>query len=156
MRAGTALAAVPHMGAQNFTALDAWQVSHELEALIVALLQRSAFATDRMLCDQLQDSAASAPRHIAEGYGRSSAVEYAQFLQFALGALAETRNHLIDARNRGYITEDERQRGDRLARHAIGATCELRSALLAPARQPATGAAGVWSWLNFRDRSLQA
>ncbi len=145
------------MGAKDFTALDAWQLSHELQALIVALLQRSAFAMDRILCDQLQDAAAASPRHIAEGYGRSSAVEYAQFLRFALGALAETRNHLIDARNRGYITEDERQRGDRLARQAIGATCDLRSALRAPARRPAAGAARrMWSWINFRDRGLQA
>jgi len=145
------------MGAKDFTALDAWQLSHELQALIVALLQHSALATDRILCDQLQDAAASSPRHIAEGYGRSSAVEYAQFLRFALGSLAETRNHLIDARNRGYITEDERERGDRLARQAIGATCDLRSALRAPPRQPAAGAARrVSSWINFRDCGRQA
>ena len=142
------------MGAKDVTALDAWQLSHELQALIVALLQRSTSAADRLLRDQLHDAAASSPRHIAEGHGRSE-VEYAQFLRFALGTLAETRNHLTNARNRGYITEAERQRGDDLARRAIGATCGLRSALLWPARQPA-GAARVWSWINFRNRGLHA
>jgi four helix bundle protein len=134
VNAGTSLAAAPGMGAKDFTALDAWQLSHELQVLIVALLQRFPLATDYILRDQLHDAVASSPRHIAEGYGRSSDVEYARFLRFALGTLAETRNHLKDARDRGYITEDERQRGDHLARRAISATCGLRRALLSPGR----------------------
>ncbi len=140
------------MGAEDVTSLDAWQLSRDLQALIAALLLRSPLATDRHLCDQLQDSAASSLRLIAEGYGRSSGPECAQFLRFALGTLAETRNHLIDARVRGYITEDERQRGDQLARRAIGATCGLRSALIAPRQTPAESAVRAWSWIKFRDR----
>jgi four helix bundle protein len=132
VKPGTGLAACANVGAQDLTAADAWQLSHELQRLIAKLLERCTLATDCTLRDQLSEAAASSSRHIAEGRGRVREVECALFLTFALGSLAETRTLLRDARDRGYISEDERQRGDLLARRAIAATCTSRSALLRP------------------------
>jgi four helix bundle protein len=120
------------MGAKDFTDLDAWRLSKELQMLVLPFLDRPRLAGNRSLREQLDDSAASAPRNIAEGYGRFAGLEFAQFLKIAIGSLFETRNHLIDARDRGYITHDEQQRADVLAKRAISATTGLRSYLLSP------------------------
>jgi four helix bundle protein len=120
------------MGARDFTELTAWQLSKELHLLVLPVIARPAFFMARKLREQLDDAAASAPRNIAEGFGRFSGVEFAQFLKVALGSLAETRNHLMDARDRGYITEGEQKRADLQARRAIAATTALRSYLLSP------------------------
>lgn len=132
VKAGSSLAGGVDVGAHDLTASDAWQLSHELHHLIVPLLERFTVGADRTLRDQLGEAAASSPRHIAEGRGRLCEVERALFLTFALGSLAETRTLLRDARDRGYISEDERQRGDLLARRAIGATCAWRRGVLRP------------------------
>jgi four helix bundle protein len=120
------------VGAKDFTELDAWRLSKELQLLVLPLLDRPRFAANRKLREQLDDSAASAPRNIAEGYGRFAGTEFAQFLKVAIASLFETRNHLIDARDRGYITSDEQHSADILAKRAISATTGLRSYLLSP------------------------
>jgi four helix bundle protein len=132
VNAGTALAVVRDVQAKNITTLDAWRLSHDLELLIAPLMERLPLLSDRTLREQLKEAAAASPRHIEEGRRRACEVEHAQFLTFALGTLAETRHHLLAARVRGYITEDERQCGDQLARRAIGATCAWRRSLLRP------------------------
>jgi hypothetical protein len=63
------------------------------------------------------------------------AFEFAQFLKVALGSLFETRNHLIDLRDRGIITDQELKNCDELAKRAIGATTGLRNYLLSDRNQ---------------------
>jgi four helix bundle protein len=130
MAGGSALATATLVTARDFTELDAWRLSKELQSAVLPLLDRFAFAQNSSLRSQLDDSAASAPRNIAEGFTRFKGREFAQFLRVALGSLGETRNHLIDARDRGYITAEERDKADHLARRAIGATVSLRRYLL--------------------------
>ena len=109
------------MGAKDFTELDAWRLGKELQLLVMPLLDRPRFAGNRKLRAQLDDSAASARRNIAEGSDR-----------LLIASLFETRNHLMDARDRGYITADEQHSADILAKRAISATTGLRSHLLSP------------------------
>ena len=51
--------------------------------------------------------------------------DFARYLQIAIGSLKETRDLLIDARHRGYITEDELLRANLIARRANAACAGL-------------------------------
>jgi four helix bundle protein len=55
----------------------------------------------------MQYSAGSAPRNIAEGFGRYLPREFSQYLRVANGSLMETSNHLLDGYDRGYFTKAE-------------------------------------------------
>ena len=57
--------------------------------------------------DQLSDSAPSAPRNIAEGFGRFGNREFARFARIAKGSELEVLNHLIDAHDQGLIMAKE-------------------------------------------------
>jgi four helix bundle protein len=129
---GAAFAASLTMaGATDFSELAAWQLSVELRRLVLSVVERPQF-TDRALREQMADAAASAPRNIAEGFGRFQGREFAQFLRVAIGSLFETRNHVLDAFDRGYLTVEERDRAVTLSRRAIAATTRLRAYLLSP------------------------
>jgi len=73
----------------------------------------------------MRDSAASAPRNIAEGFGRYRPAEFARFLEIARGSLTETHNHLRDGRERGYFTAADQSRRALLAARAAIATTRL-------------------------------
>jgi four helix bundle protein len=72
--------------------------------------------------DQIRDSSASAPRNIAEGFGRFGARDSARFYEIARASLMETRNHLFDGRDRGYLADNLYFRLNNLARAASKAT----------------------------------
>ena len=82
--------------AKTFRELVAWQLAFELSERIQKLLQSGRASRDFKFRDQLADSARSAPRNIAEGYGRFNPSEIAQFIDYARASLDETENHLRD------------------------------------------------------------
>ena len=55
------------------------------------------------LCDQLQRAAVSISSNIAEGAAKPSDVEFAHFLDTALGSAFEVETQLLIAKNIGYI-----------------------------------------------------
>jgi len=118
------------MGARDFTEIVAWQLATDLKRVVYDVTARPTVARDRKFCDQANDAAASAPRNIAEGFGRFEGKEFAQFLKIAIGSLYETRNHLLDAFDRGYINATERDAAVVLTKRAIAAATRLRSYLL--------------------------
>ncbi len=107
--------------AKDFTELVAWQLSDELRRLMLSIVARPAVARDFRYCDQCKGAARSAPNNIAEGFGRYRHREFARFLYIAMGSLQETRDHLIDGHNSGYITDEEYARGVRLVKRAKAA-----------------------------------
>jgi four helix bundle protein len=113
--------------ARDFTELVAWQLARELKLLAYELVKRPTVARDWKFVEQLSDSAASAPRNIAEGFGRFNRREFAHFLKIAIASEQEVRNHFIDAYDRGYITADERDDASALSRRAVTAAPRLRA-----------------------------
>lgn len=67
----------------------------------------------------------SAPRNIAEGFGRYHHREFHQFLKVARASLAETQDGLIEAKESRYIDEHEFQDLWALSDKALKATTGL-------------------------------
>ncbi len=111
--------------AKDFIELVAWQRADELRRFVIEITARPNVARDFRFCNQCKDAARSAPSNIAEGFGRWSHRDFARFLQIAIGSLKETRDLLIDARHRGYITEDELQWATVIAKRANAACAGL-------------------------------
>ena len=57
----------------------------------------------KVLCDQLQRAVVSISSNIAEGAAKPSDVEFAHFLDTALGSAFEVETQLLIAKNIGYI-----------------------------------------------------
>lgn len=113
------------MGVTHFTQLVAWQLSSELKKEIDVILDRLPAARDRKLCDQVRDAAGSPVRNLAEGFGGYAHKEFAQFARIARGSHAEVQAHLLDAKNRGFVTGPEFERLWRLSESATRATTAL-------------------------------
>jgi four helix bundle protein len=70
-------------------------------------------------------AAASGPRNIGEGFSRFNHREFRQFARIARGSVGETQDSLIDARDRGYVDENEFAELWKLSQDAIGAITGL-------------------------------
>ncbi len=57
------------------------------------------------LCDQLQRAVVSISSNIAEGSARPSDIDFARFLDVALGSSYEVETQLLIAKNIGYIED---------------------------------------------------
>ena len=110
------------MKVSEFTDLECWQLSESLKVRLYEIADRPGAREDFEFRKQIRKSGASAPRNIAEGFGRFTHPEIAQFLKVALGSLYETRDALIDAKDRGYLTPREHDELKKLATSAIKCT----------------------------------
>ena len=90
-------------GAQHFEELDCWQLANEFKLRIYRVIERPVIARDFRFRDQIRDAASSAPRNIAEGFGRRTHADFAHYLDIARGSLMECQDHLLDAFDRRYI-----------------------------------------------------
>jgi len=82
-------------GIKDFTDLLVWQQANSIRVVVYQLLNDLPKTEDFNLTSQLRRSACSIASNIAEGYGRFSYQENAQFCRQARGSLDETRDHLI-------------------------------------------------------------
>jgi four helix bundle protein len=123
------------MAVRDFRDLVCWQLSYELKCEMFAFTATGPASRDFKYRDQSRDSSASAPRNIAEGFGRYRPREFARFLEYARASLDETKNHLIDGRDRGYLGLVLCSRLLNLARAAHKATTNL---MLSKQRQART------------------
>ena len=98
--AGTRSAPAGTVGVRTFTELDAWKLSNAVKLGVYDLIREGKAARDLEFRDQIRNAAASAPRNIAEGFGRFRPREFAQYLRIANGSLMETSNHLRDGVDR--------------------------------------------------------
>jgi len=72
---------------------------------VYQLSGKSSFARDFGLRDQIRRASVSVMANIAEGFGRHSDKEFANFLNVVHGSAAETQSHLYVALDLGYIDE---------------------------------------------------
>lgn len=126
IRAGISFALAHCMVAKDFTELVAWQLAQQLNDFIHQVTKRPGLSNDFKFRDQANDAGESAPRNIAEGFGRFAPKEFAQFLRVAIASEFETKNHIIRAAQRGFLTGEECNSGLRLARRSLTAAIRLR------------------------------
>ena len=112
--------------AKDFTELIAWQRADELERFAQELIKRPILARDRDYCEQTSNAASSAPRNIAEGFGRFAPAQFSNFVRIAIGSELETKNQILKAWQRGALTDEEHWAATLLCKRAIGAAVGLR------------------------------
>ena len=113
------------MGVRDFRELVCWRLSYELKCEVLAFIESGPASKDYKYRDQIKDSSSSAPSNIAEGFGRFRPGEFARYLEIARASLIETRNHLLDARDRGSLADPLYSRLQNLARAALKSTTNL-------------------------------
>lgn len=92
---------------KKFEEIQAWQKAYEVTVVVYNLTKDGAFSKDFGLRDQIRRASVSIMANIAEGHGRRSNVEFANFLNLARGSAAEVQSHLHVALGIGYIDKDK-------------------------------------------------
>lgn len=95
---------------QNFRNLIAWQKAHALALAVQSMTQSWPPRGNSGLINQLRRSSLSVPSNIAEGAGRGSDKEFAQFVQIAIGSCTEAEYQLEFACESGVADRDECRR----------------------------------------------
>jgi four helix bundle protein len=109
----------------------AWQKARLLTKEIYLLSGKGEFARDFELRNQLRRSATSIMANIAEGQGRRTDKDFANFLNMSLGSLAESKSHIYLALDLNYINqeqfEDLYKKLDELGRMIFSLSTHLRA-----------------------------
>ena len=108
-------------GVWKFEDLVAWKLAVQLQQVADKYCEKAVIKRDFKFRDQLADAAASAPRNIAEGFGRFYHPDFAKFARIAKGSEEEVLNHFLDAKRKGYLTLVECEDGLHAARKALKA-----------------------------------
>lgn len=91
------------MAFKRFEEIQAWQKARAVAGRVYQVTSDGRFSKDFGLRDQIRRSAVSIMANIAEGQGRSSNREFANFLNMAHGSVAETQSHLYIAHDLEYV-----------------------------------------------------
>jgi len=116
-------------GAKRFEDLIAWQLAEQAREEVFRLTTRDRVARDRRFCDQIQDSARSAPANLAEGFSSYHPKPFKHYATIARGSLDETKNHTYDGFKRRHFSAEERDALLSLLQRALKATSRLISYL---------------------------
>ena len=79
----------------SFTDLVAWREGHKLVILVYKITKTFPREETYSLVDQMRRAATSITSNIAEGFGRQSYREKAQFFYLAKGSLNELTNQIL-------------------------------------------------------------
>jgi four helix bundle protein len=92
---------------QNFKELKVWEKAHLFTLMVYEATK--TFPRDEIysLTNQLRRASSSIPPNIAEGCRKNSQVEFAHFLNIALGSANESEYFLILAKDLQYLTNEK-------------------------------------------------
>jgi four helix bundle protein len=100
---------------QDYKKLKVWEKAHYLTLGIYRITTSFPREETYSLTSQLRRSAISIPANIAEGAGRNTKLDFAQFLNIALGSLNESIYYLLLAKDLNYIGNEEYNKLDKEA-----------------------------------------
>ena len=92
---------------KTFEEINAWENARVLVRDVYAVTRSGDFGKDYGLKDQVQRAAISICSNIAEGFERRGNKEFVNFLWIAKGSAAEVCSQLHNARDLGYITDEQ-------------------------------------------------
>lgn len=90
---------------KSFEELEAWKLARQLKIELRELTNQFPGEEKYRWSDQLIRCSSSIGANIAEGFGRFHYKDNSRFCRNARGSLFETLNHLIDAFDAGYISQ---------------------------------------------------
>jgi four helix bundle protein len=88
---------------KRFEDIKAWQKARTVTAAVYETTAAERFARDFGLRDQIRRASVSIMANIAEGFGRYSDKEFANFLSIAHASVSEVQSHLYVALDLNYI-----------------------------------------------------
>ena len=88
---------------QDFKELKVWSKAHQLTIEVYKATGEFPRTEQYGLTAQIRQASGSIPANIAEGCGRGSQKEFAQFLQIAIGSANELEYHLLLASDLAYL-----------------------------------------------------
>ena len=91
---------------KKFEDIKAWQKARHVTAKVYNVTSSARFAQDFGLRNQIQRASVSIMANIAEGYGRHSDKEFANFLSIAHASVSEVQSHLYVALDLSYISTE--------------------------------------------------
>ncbi len=90
---------------KRFEDIKAWQKARKISYEVNIVSSKGEFGRDYELRGQIRRSAVSIMANIAEGQGRRTDKDFANFLNMSLGSLAETKSHLYLALDLRYLDD---------------------------------------------------
>ena len=116
-------------GARRFEELWVWQQTRELVKEIYEDFRSGPGSKDFGFRDQLQRAGISVMNNIAEGFERSTDVEFARFLDIARGSCGEVRSMYYAAEDLGYVNSEVAEKRRSKARQISAGIASLSSHL---------------------------
>jgi len=93
--------------ARNFRNYKVWQDAVDYASKVYKITAEMPWFEKKGICDQLQRAVVSISSNIAEGAAKPSDVEFAHYLDTALGSAFEVETQLIISNNIGYLNNDK-------------------------------------------------
>ena len=103
---------------ERFEEIEAWKTARKLANYIYDLTEKSKFARDFGLRDQIQRASVSVMSNIAEGFEGQSNRGFISYLYRAKASAGEVRSQLYIAFDRKYISGEELDEGIRYSEKA--------------------------------------
>lgn len=91
---------------KKFEELEVWKKARLLANEVYELTSHGSLAKDFKLRDQMNSSSGSIMDNIAEGFERSSRLEFINFLSIAKGSAGELRSQLHRASDRRHVPQE--------------------------------------------------
>lgn len=92
---------------RNFRELEVWKEAIEIVKKVYSITILFPSSEKYGLVSQMNRSAISIPSNIAEGCSRKTSIDFARFIEIALGSSFELETQLIIANNLNYISEEQ-------------------------------------------------
>ncbi len=90
---------------KKFEDLEIWQLARKFSLDIFKITNIEPFSKDFKFRDQIRSAAGSAMDNIAEGFERSSRLEFINFLSISKGSTGEIKSQLYRALDQEYIDQ---------------------------------------------------
>ena len=90
---------------RNFRTFNIWSGAITISKTVYQFTKEFPTHEKYGLCSQMQRAAVSIASNIAEGASRKSEVEFARYLEIAIGSSFELETQLIISNELGYINE---------------------------------------------------
>jgi four helix bundle protein len=92
---------------KRFEDIKAWQKARILTQKVYRITAEGSFSSDYSLRDQIRRASVSIMANIAEGFGRFSEKEFANFLNIARGSTTEVQSHLYVALDLNFVSTEQ-------------------------------------------------